>query len=296
MSPRPADTQGRLGPIGLILAAMTSIQAGAAVAKGAFPLVGAPGFSALRLVFATVMLFAVFRPWRSLPARSSWAPLFLYGATLGCMNLCFYLAIERVPLGIGVALEFTGPLVLALVSSRRALDLLWAIMAGAGVFLLSPFAGPINPIDPLGALLAIAAGGFWALYIIFGKRAGAAHGPSATAWGMLIGTLVCLPVGIAAAGPALLNPAVLPKAALVALLSSALPYTLEMVALSKLSTRLFGVLMSVEPALAALFGWLLLREQLEAAQLVGVAAVGLASAGAALGSRRTQAAPQPPSS
>ncbi len=288
--------KGALGPIGLILAAMTSIQAGAAVAKGVFPLVGAPGFSALRLVFATLMLFAVFRPWRSLPARTSWAPLALYGATLGCMNLCFYLAIERVPLGIGVALEFTGPLVLALASSRRPLDILWGVMAGAGVFLLSPFAGPLHPIDPLGALLAIGAGGFWALYIVSGKRAGAAHGPSATAWGMLVATLICLPVGAIAAGPALLHPAVLPKAALVALLSSALPYSLEMIALSKLSTRLFGVLMCIEPALAALFGWLLLREQLEPAQLAGVAAVGLASAGAALGSRRPEPAPQPPSS
>jgi inner membrane transporter RhtA len=145
--------------------------------------------------------------------------------------------------------------------------------------------------------MALAAGGFWALYIVFGKRAGAAHGPAATAWGMLVATLIVLPVGIAAAGVALLDPAVLPKAALVALLSSALPYSLEMIALASLSTRLFGVLMSVEPALGALFGFLLLRERLEPAQLLGVAAVALASAGAALASRAPPSpAAQPPSS
>jgi inner membrane transporter RhtA len=294
----------RLGPVGLILLAMTSIQAGAAVAKGVFPLIGAPGFSALRLVFATLMLFAVFRPWRAPPTRAAWPPLLFYGAALGLMNLCFYLAIERVPLGIGVALEFTGPLALALFSSRRPLDILWGLLAGSGVFLLSPFAkvlslGPLSPIDPLGALLALTAGGFWALYIVFGKRAGAAHGPAAAAWGMLIASLIVLPLGIAAAGGALVDPAVLPKAALVALLSSALPYSLEMVALSQLSTRLFGVLMSVEPALGALFGWLMLRETLEPAQLAGVAAVALASAAAALAARPSSEpgrdkAPQPP--
>jgi inner membrane transporter RhtA len=275
------------------LIAMTSIQAGAATAKGLFPRVGAPGVTALRLAFATLLLFAWFRPWRSPPSRAAWPSLLLYGATLGCMNLLFYLAIDRIPLGIGVALEFTGPLALALLGSRRPRDLVWGLLAGLGVFLLSPLARSIVPIDPIGALLALAAGGCWALYIVFGKQAGAAHGPAATAWGMLVATLVAFPIGFALAGSRIFQPEVLPAAALVALLSSALPYTLEMVALGRIPARLFGVLMSVEPAVAALWGWLLLKEALEPLQLAGIAAVALASAGAAAGAR---AEPQPPAS
>jgi inner membrane transporter RhtA len=264
---------------------MVSVQAGAGAAKGLFPMIGAPGATALRLAFATLILFAAFRPRRSPPTRAAWPALIAYGAALGVMNLLFYLAIARLPLGIAVALEFTGPLAVALLGSRRPRDLVWAGLAAAGVFLLSPLARSIVPIDPLGALFALGAGGCWALYIVFGQRAGDAHGPSAAAWGMAVAAAVAFPIGVALTGPAILQPAALPLAFLVAVLSSAIPYSVEMVALGRLSTRLFGVLMSVEPALAALWGFVLLHERLEPLQLLGIAAVGLASAGAALGAR-----------
>jgi inner membrane transporter RhtA len=264
---------------------MVSSQAGAAVAKGLFARLGAPGMAALRLVFAALVLFAVFRPWRNPPARAAWPALARYGVALGVMNMLFYLAIARVPLGVAVALEFTGPLAVALIGSRRGRDLVWAVLAGAGVFLLSPLAHSAVPIDPVGALLALGAGACWALYIVFGQKAAAAHGPAATAWGLGIAALFVFPAGLYLAGPVVLQPGLWPMAAMVAVLSSALPYTLEMIALGRLSTRLFGVLMSVEPALAALWGYLLLRERLEPLQLLGVAAVALASAGAASTSR-----------
>jgi len=285
--------RGTLAPIGLLLVAMVSVQAGAGVAKGLFPMVGAPGVTALRLAFATVIMFAVFRPWRSPPSRAAWPALIAYGAALGAMNLLFYLAIARLPLGVAVALEFTGPLAVALLGSRRPTDLVWAGLAAGGVFLLSPLARSIAPIDPLGSLFALAAGGCWALYILFGQKAGDAQGPSAAAWGMAVATAVALPIGVAMTGAAILQPAALPLAFLVALLSSAIPYSIEMVALGRLSTRLFGVLMSVEPALAALWGFILLHERLEPLQLLGIAAVALASAGAALGAA-PKAATLPP--
>lgn len=269
-------------PLAALLVAMVSIQFGASFAKRLFPVVGAEGTTALRLGLASIILFAVLRPWRSRLSRASLPALLVYGASLGAMNLLFYMAIRTVPLGIAVALEFVGPLAVAMVSSRRAIDFAWIALAVAGLALLLPAFGAAEAIDPAGAALALAAGGCWALYIVFGQKAGAAHGAQATAFGSIVAALIVMPIGIAHAGTSLLAPPVLLTGLVVALLSSALPYSLEMIALTRLPTRTFGTLMSGEPAVAAVIGFAVLGEALTPVQWLGIGAVMLASAGTAL--------------
>lgn len=271
-------------PIALLLVAMLSIQAGASMAKSLFPAVGATGATALRLALATVMLVAVFRPWRARVTRGQWPLLMLYGASLGLMNLLFYKSLETVPLGIAVALEFTGPLAVALFGSRHLRDVVWVVLAVVGLVLLVPEQGA-EALDPVGAVYALGAGACWAMYIVFGQRAGNAHGPQTVAIGSCIAAVVAVPFGVAHAGAALLAPALLPIALAVALLSTAIPYSLEMVALTKMPTRTFGMLMSLEPAIAALCGLLFLHERLSLLQWLAIAAIIIASAGAAMTSR-----------
>lgn len=268
-------------PIALLLIAMLSIQAGASMAKGLFPAVGATGATALRLALATVMLVAVFRPWRARVTREQWPLLVFYGASLGLMNLLFYKSLQTVPLGIAVALEFTGPLAVALFGSRHLRDVVWVVLAVAGLVLLVPEQGA-EALDPVGAFYALGAGACWAMYIVFGQRAGNAHGPQTVAIGSCIAAAVAVPFGVAHAGAALLAPALLPIALSVALLSTAIPYSLEMVALTKMPTRTFGMLMSLEPAIAALCGLLFLHERLSLLQWLAIAAIIVASAGAAM--------------
>ena len=278
--------------IALLMVAMTSIQIGAATAKGLFPEVGAVGVSALRLAFAALIVLVVFRPWRSPPKRRDWPVILVYGLALGAMNLLFYLAISRIPLGVAVGLEFAGPLSVALVSARRPLDLVWVGLAVAGLIMLTPLVG--GGIDPLGAVLAMAAGGFWAVYILFGQKAGDAHGAGSAAWGMLIAALLVFPIGVIETRGALFSPAVLPGAFAVALLSSALPYSLEMIALRALPAGTFGVLMSAEPALGALSGGIILHERLSPIRWLAIIAVVAASAGAGLTLKpRKPLAPEP---
>jgi inner membrane transporter RhtA len=269
-------------PLAALLVAMVSIQFGASFAKRLFPVVGAEGTTALRLGLASIILFAVLRPWRSRLSRASLPALLVYGASLGAMNLLFYMAIRTVPLGIAVALEFVGPLAVAMVSSRRAIDFAWIALAVAGLAWLLPAFGAAEAIDRAGAALALAAGGCWALYIVFGQKAGAAHGAQATAFGSIVAALIVMPIGIAHAGTSLLAPPVLLTGLVVALLSSALPYSLEMIALTRLPTRTFGTLMSGEPAVAAVIGFAVLGEALTPVQWLGIGAVMLASAGTAL--------------
>ena len=274
-------------PVVLLLAAMVSIQTGAALAKGLFPAVGASGATALRLIFAAVMLGVVFRPWRGPMTWAEGRWIALYGVALGAMNLLFYMAIARIPLGVAVAVEFVGPLGVALMASRRRADFAWIGLAVAGLLLLAPRGGGGAPLDPLGLGLALAAGACWGLYIIFGQRAGATHGGRATALGMLAAALLAAPVGIVSAGPALLAPSVLGLALVVGLLSSAVPYTLEMAALQRLPTVTFGVFMSIEPALGALSGLVLLGERLTLVQGAAIAAIMAASIGSVMTRRET---------
>ena len=281
--------------IALLLASMVSIQFGASLAKGLFPQLGPEGTTVFRCGFAAVMLLALWRPWRALPPRPALVAVALYGASLGAMNLFFYLSIARIPLGVAVALEFTGPLAVALLASRRARDLLWVALAAAGIVLILPLSRAAHRLDPPGVALALAAGVCWALYIVLGQRAGrAVEGGAATALGMLAAALVVTPVGVLRAGPRLLHFELWPLALVVAVFSSALPYSLEMHALRRLPARTFGILMSLEPALAALAGLVMLRERLTATQLVAIGCVIAASAGSAATSHAPASPPAAP--
>ncbi|WP_338577615.1 threonine/homoserine exporter RhtA [Erwinia sp. E_sp_W01_1] len=267
---------------------MTSIQGGAALAKTLFPVVGAPGITALRLGLGTLILCVIFKPWRLRFTRKQLLPLICYGLALGGMNYSFYLALRTVPLGIAVALEFTGPLALALAGARRPLDFLWVLLALLGLWLLLPVGKDISSVDPGGALLAVLAGAFWAVYILSGQRAGAEHGPATVAMGSLIASVIFVPLGLAYASAGLWSLSLIPVAVLIAILSSALPYSLEMVALTRLPAKTFGTLMSLEPAMAALSGMLFLGEILSLIQWFGLLAIILASAGSTLTMRSSK--------
>jgi inner membrane transporter RhtA len=269
---------------------MVSIQTGASLAKHLFPIVGPQGSAALRLFFASLILLIVWRPWSRLPAKNQWGAVWLYGLSLGGMNLLFYMALAHIPLGIAVAFEFCGPLAVALFASRRAVDFLWVACAVGGLVLLLPLGVATAALDPWGVAFALAAGACWALYIIFGRRVGAlVHGGTATSLGMCVAALVTLPFGVVHSGLALLSWDVLPIGAGVAILSSAFPYSLEMVALKKLPAHTFGILMSMEPAVAAISGLLFLSEKLAALQWVALGLIILASAGSAASAK----APEP---
>jgi inner membrane transporter RhtA len=275
-----------LVPLAALLVAMVSVQTGAALVKGLFPRVGVAGATTLRLALASLMLLAVWRPWRRLPKARETRSLLIYGVAMGVMNLCFYSALARIPLGIAVALEFSGPLAVAMAASHRAVDFAWVGLAALGLVALLPLGLAHEPLSPAGIAFALAAGACWALYIVFGQKAGSLHGGMTAALGTVIGAIVITPFGLAQAGAALLDPRILPAACGVALLSSALPYSLEMFALTRLPTRTFGVLMSGEPALGALSGWCFLDERLSLVQWAAVASIMLASAGSAITSRR----------
>ncbi|MES3037124.1 MAG: DMT family transporter [Bdellovibrionota bacterium] len=275
-----------------VIIAMLSIQYGASLAKQLFPFLGAQGTTTLRLLFATIILFCIFRPWRGKISRLEYRWIIFYGLSLGAMNLLFYFSLERIPLGIAVAVEFTGPLAVALWSSRKALDFVWAFLAVAGIILILPVSEKSVPVDPLGVALALGAGFFWACYIVFGQKGGSTiTGGKITSYGMLIATLVALPFGIAHSGAELFNSKYLPIGILVAIFSSAIPYTLEMIGLKKIPTKTFGILMSVEPAVAALMGLIFLQEHLALAQWIAVIFIILASTGSALNLSKRKTVP-----
>ncbi|WP_293795847.1 threonine/homoserine exporter RhtA [uncultured Pantoea sp.] len=271
-----------LFPVAVLLIAMLSLQGGASLAKSLFSTVGAPGITALRLGLGTLILCIIFKPWRLRFTREQRKPLLMYGLALGCMNYLFYLAIRTVPLGVAVGLEFLGPLTLALIGARRPLDFLWVLLAVVGLWFLLPIGEGMSHIDPLGALLAVGAGACWAVYILAGQRAGAEHGPATVAMGSLIASVIFVPLGLAFAAPGIWHWEVLPLALLIALLSSAIPYSLEMMALTRLPARIFGTLMSLEPAMAALSGMLFLGELLTLKQWMALLAIIIASAGSTL--------------
>ncbi|WP_296218514.1 threonine/homoserine exporter RhtA [Pseudomonas sp. UBA2684] len=279
--PRSSALSPVVLPIALLLVAMISIQSGASLAKGLFPLIGAAGTTALRLSLAALILCLLMRPWRARLSLASSRSLLAYGLSLGAMNLLFYLSLKTIPLGIAVALEFTGPLALALFSSRRLLDFVWIALAVFGLWLLLPNPQADVQLDPVGMALALAAGLCWALYIVFGQKAGAEHGSHTVALGTIVAALLVFPIGLSQAGGSLFSLDLLPIALGVAVLSSALPYSLEMVALTRLPARTFSILMSMEPAIAALSGLLFLSERLSLSQWLAISAIILASAGAA---------------
>ena len=280
LSTRAGRTFAAIPPPALILLGIVSVQVGSALAKHLFSTVGSLGTVALRLFFAAAVLMLWWRPSLRM-TRRTWTVVLGYGGILGLMNLCFFLALARIPLGIAVTIEFLGPLAVALVGSRRWLDAFWAVLAAGGVVLLMEGRGDL---DLVGLLFALAAGICWGLYILASAALGRhTTGGNGLALGMAIAALVAVPFGVASSGTALIQPWVLVAGLGVALLSSVIPYSLELEALRKMPPRVFGILMSLEPAMAALIGLLLLQERLHGSQWLAVLCVVAASAGATRG-------------
>ncbi|NWF27878.1 EamA family transporter [Streptomyces sp. PKU-EA00015] len=274
----------KLGPVSLVVAGALSVQFGAAIAVMLMPRTGPLGVVTLRLVLAALVLLLVCRPRLRGHSRADWGTVVAFGAAMAAMNVLFYQAAHRIPLGAAVTLEVLGPLVMSVIASRRLVNLLWAGLALAGVFLLS--GGGFDRLDPVGALFALGAGAMWAAYIVFSARTGRRF-PQADglALAMAVGALLSLPPGLMEAGSKLVVPSTLGLGLAVALLSSVLPYTLELLALRRLPAATFAVLMSLEPAIAATAGFLVLGQGLAPAEVVAIALVVVASMGAVRGSR-----------
>jgi inner membrane transporter RhtA len=272
----------RLPAPGLVLLGITSVQLGAAFATKLFVHLGPAGTVLVRVVFAAAVLCAIWRPKLRSHTAAELRLALLFGLTLAFMNLTFYEAIDRIHLGVAVTIEFVGPLAVSLAGSRSRLDLVWALLAGAGVALLGGFGAS----DAVGVILALAAGGFWAAYILLNARIGQTFsGGGGLAIAMAIATIPLIPFGIADAGGRLLDPAFLAVGFGVAMLSSVVPYSLELEALRRIRPNVFGVLMSLEPAMAALAGLVVIGQGLSVVDAAGIALVVAASAGATFGTR-----------
>ena len=280
----PAKRPQGLPPTVLVLLGIGSVQLGAAIAKGLFDSLGPGGTVFLRISLATLVLLLLWRPKLGGYGRREYGFAVAFGLVLAGMNLSLYLAINHIPLGVAVTLEFVGPLGVAVLGSRRLLDGLWAALAAVGIVLLAPLNVLGNSdLDPVGVTFALLAGCLWACYILLSARVGSVFpGGAGLAISLAVGTVVLLPVGMADAGYALLDPWFLLAGLGVALLSSVVPYSLEMQALRRLPTRVFGVLMSLEPAVATLIGFAVLNEVLDLRDVVAVVLVTAAAAGASL--------------
>jgi inner membrane transporter RhtA len=276
----------------LVMVAIASVQTGSAIGRTAFDVTGANGMTLLRLIVAGVLLTALVRPRVLRWSRTQWSASVVLGLTMGAMNLVFYLAIREIPLGVAVTVEFVGPLLVALAQTRRVRDLLWVALAAAGVALLGLDSGGSVPLRGLG--LALLAGMFWGGYILASARVGRVlPGIDGLAVALLVAALLALPFGLSGAGRAVADGGALAAGVAVALLSSVVPYALELTALRTIPTRVFGVLMSLEPAAAAIAGLLVLGQLLGPRQLTALVLVSLASVGVTLGRRNDQPAPQP---
>ncbi|NIF23899.1 EamA family transporter [Candidatus Pantoea multigeneris] len=263
---------------------MVSVQTGAAFAKTLFPVVGSEGVAALRLGISAVILCVVFRPWTLRQHEVSWRALTLYGVVLALMNMLIYQAFSYIPVSIAISIEVMGPLTVAVLTSRQKIDLLWILLSALGMFLLA--AGDIhNAIDIQGIAYSLAAALFWGIYVIIGKRVSGGGGRSVAA-GMMVAALITVPLGTAQAGVSLLMPAVIFTGVCVALLSSMLPFLLDIYAMRWLPSRVFGVLLSGSPAVSALAGWIILHEKLSLTQCGGISSVMAACAGCSLFARR----------
>ncbi len=271
----------KIPPVPAVVLSIISVQAGAAIAKGLFATLGAAGTASARIGFSALILFIAVRPNLFRLSAKQWRAVIPYGLALGLMNLLFYFALSRLPMGLAVALEFVGPLVLAMLGSRKALDLLWVVLAAAGIALIAPWSG--KGVDLIGAIFALSAGACWAFYILLSKRAGTQlPGQLAVAVGMLCAALLVLPVGLANVDFSTLNIHILLLGLTLAVFSSVLPFSLEMQALRSMPPRTFSILMSLEPAVAAFLGWVLLSEQLKLEQWLAILCIVIASCGVAL--------------
>ena len=277
----------RFFPLLAVLGSVIALGIGTSWAKQwLFPVVGAQGTTAVRVGLSAVLMLLLWRPWRWHLSRTDAKAIALYGVALGGMNLMFYMSLRTLPFGLAVAIEFAGPLAVAIWSSRRAVDFVWVALAIAGLAMLLPLGLSASALDPVGLLFALAAAVCWALYIVFGKRAGHLHAGHTVSLGLLMAAIVVVPVGIAHAGAALLTPNVLLIGLAVAAVSSAIPISLEMMALKRLPKETFGIMISMEPAVAALLAWVLLGEHLNLVQWLAIGCIVAASMGSALTARR----------
>lgn len=281
-------------PLLAVLASVISLGVGTSFAKQLFPLVGSLGTTALRVGFSALLLLALWRPWRWPLSRADAVSIVRYGVTLGLMNLLFYMSLRTIPFGVAVAIEFSGPLAVAMFASRKPVDFVWLALAILGLGLLLPLGGDMASLDPEGVMYAMAAAVCWGAYIVFGKRVSHLHAGHSVALGLTVAALTVVPFGVWHAGSALLHPHILLFGLGVALISSAIPISLEMMALKRLPQQAFGIMTSMEPAVAALLGLILLDEHLTGLQWLAVACIMMAAVGSAMTTRR-QALPSAPS-
>lgn len=272
-----------------VLGSVVALGVGTSFAKQLFPQVGSLGTTALRVGFSALLLLALWRPWRWTLSVADRASILRYGVALGFMNLLFYMSLRTIPFGVAVAIEFAGPLTVAMVSSRRPIDFLWLALAVVGLGLLLPLNQDIAGLDPVGVGYALAAAVCWGAYIVFGKRLGHLHAGQSVALGLTVAAIAVVPIGVWHAGSALLSPSILLFGLGIAAISSAIPISLEMVALKRLPKEAFGILTSMEPAVAALLGLLMLDEHLTGLQWLAIVCTMLAAAGSSATARR-----QPP--
>lgn len=282
----PSSAATRLIPFLLVLGSILSLSIGSSLAKELlFPLIGATGTTALRTGFSAIVLLLLWRPWRASITGRELLFIALYGITLGAMNLCFYLALESIPFGLAVAIEFVGPLTVTVLYSRKLGDFIWIALAVTGVVLLLPLRGNESGLPLTGVLFALGAALGWGLYILFGKTISHLHAGQTVAVGLVFASLVTLPMGIMDAGAILAHPYLLAMGLLIAVLSSSLPMTLEMAALKRLPHKTFGILVSMEPAVAALVAFFMLAETLTFTQVIAVVLSITAGMGSAITAR-----------
>lgn len=272
-------------PVPAVLFAIISVQSGAAIAKTLFPEIGAAATASLRIGISAIILLTIYRPNLFKITPSQWKIVIPYGLSLGAMNLIFYLAIERIPIGLAVTLEFIGPLLVAIWGSKRLIDFLWILLAAAGIILIAPWTN--NGIDLLGVFFALLAGALWAAYIVLGgKISKIMKGGDAVATGMLFASILIIPFGILGNGFNNITPTFFYLGIALALLSSAIPFTLEMKALGQLPSRTFSILMSLEPAAASICALIFLQEYLTYNEVLAVIFVVIASAGSTFTSKK----------
>jgi inner membrane transporter RhtA len=269
-------------PLLAVLGSVVALGIGTSFAKQLFPQVGSLGTTALRVGFSALLLLLIWRPWRWPLSRADARSLLRYGVALGCMNLMFYQSLQSIPFGVAVAIEFSGPLAVAMFSSRKPVDFIWLALAVLGLGLLLPLGHDVASLDPTGVGFALGAAACWAAYIVFGKRVGHLHAGHSVALGLSVAALTVVPLGIWHAGSALLDPQILLFGLGGAAVSSAIPISLEMVALKRLPQEAFGIMTSLEPAVAALMGLMLLGEHLTGLQWLAIACTMLAAAGSSV--------------
>lgn len=280
-------------PLLAVLGSVTALGIGTSFAKHLFPHVGSLGTTSLRVGFSALLLLLIWRPWRLPLSRADAVSLLRYGVALGFMNLLFYMSLRTIPFGVAVAIEFSGPLAVAMWGSRKPVDFVWLALAITGLGLLLPLDQDVSQLDPQGVLYALAAAVFWAAYIVFGKRVGHLHAGHSVSLGLTVAAITVTPFGIWQAGPALLEPWILLYGLGVAAVSSAIPISLEMVALKRLPQASFGIMTSMEPAVAALLGLLVLGEHLSALQWLAIGCTMAAAAGSSVTAARNQRRSEP---